>query len=195
LRCFALQGLPAAPVSPNRFGSEVILSWSWLLFEVYPAFNRPVCSPSIRPLRAGGRDSCTSVLVTRTGSPEISSPFSVTRPGRPDWLWGYLPHLDPSSGFLDLLTVYAARTLAALFHAAYAPGIRPSEHSPSRKPCFSRSRCSPAVGHLRELYALDCRRAIPRVPSRPVASGCVTGRVPLERASSFIDSPTRFFRW
>jgi len=38
-----------------------------------------------------------------------------------------------------------------LFHAAYALRIRPSELSPSRKPRFSRSRCSLAVGHPLEL--------------------------------------------
>ena len=63
-----------------------------------------------------------------------------------------------------------------MFHAAYALGIRPPELSPSRKPCSSRSRCSPAVRPLALSLA-----AISWFPSRTVTTRSRSGLVPLEK--------------
>lgn len=47
----------------------------------------------------------------------------------------YLTRYVPSSGFFNLLTAYSSPHCAALFHAADACGVFPSERSPLKKRC------------------------------------------------------------
>jgi hypothetical protein len=110
LRFRRAPGSSRLPPPPDRFGSRFDLSWSWLPSEVCPTINRPVCWADLPPTREGHgqRPSCAGVLAPQTGSLEVLPPFSATLPGRADQLAGLPPPPAPSSGFLDLLTVFAA---------------------------------------------------------------------------------------
>ena len=124
-------------------------------------------------------------LTPRTYSLEVLPPFSATFPGRPVVV-GLPPPPVPPSGFLDLLTAYAAPGLRGLVSCRLR-----SWDSPFRAFPFQES--VPLSGSL-----LPCGwvpppfapTVISRFPSQPVTSRSRQGWSPSRGASSFIDSLT-----
>jgi hypothetical protein len=111
----------------------------------------------------------------RTGSPEVSFPYSVTTPGRP-LVAGLPPPPDPSSGFLDLLTVYAAPGLRGLVSCRLR-----SWDSPYRAFPFQGIRASSeAVAPLRLGARLLLRPSFPADASRTITHGRAEAGPPRE---------------
>jgi len=193
LRLITLQGFPVVSVSPNLLGFEVILSWSWLLSGVCPTFDRPVCSSPF-PTLAGQAATIhqQASLRPRLALLRFLLPSALPAPSAPCW-WDTSPP-DPPSGFLNLLTVYAASGLRGLVSCRLRSRDSPLRAFPFQKAVLLSKPLLPCGWAPARAFALYSWPSFPGFRLVRLACGRVRGWSLSKRASSFIGSPTLLFR-